>query len=70
MADPKYRYVGSIEDRVIEECSELIQAITKANRFGLGNHHPRDPNKVTNRTHIRHEIDDVKRVLEEYLGYL
>lgn len=70
MTDPKYRLVGAVEDRVMEECSELIQAICKARRFGLENYHPRDSEKVSNRQLILNEIDDVRRVTLELLESL
>lgn len=41
MSDVNYEHIGKIEDRVIEECSELIKAICKAKRFGWSNYHPK-----------------------------
>lgn len=66
MTDPKYRYIGSPSTRLIEELAELIMGITKAQRFGLDNFHPRDPHKISNREHIKHEMQDVRRLMTEY----
>lgn len=38
--DKKCRKIGKPSIRLIEECSEVIKAITKAERFGYGNYHP------------------------------
>jgi hypothetical protein len=56
--------IGHIEDCLIEECSELIQAICKAKRFGLDNWHP--VTKVKNRDQIMLEIMDVESRLKQY----
>ena len=64
MSDTKYQAIGSIEDRVVEECSEVIQAICKAQRFGILNFHPET--KRQNVYQIADEIQDLERVLEEY----
>lgn len=58
MTDPKYKSTGAVDCRVIEECSELIMAICKANRFGLFSHHPDRP-ESSNWDEILREIDDV-----------
>ena len=42
-----YSKVGKPEDRLVEECAEVIQAITKIKRFGLNGHNPDTPG-VTN----------------------
>jgi hypothetical protein len=34
MSHPEFAHIGTPEDRVIEECAELIFAIQKAKRFG------------------------------------
>lgn len=40
MSDPKYAGVGPVEVRLMEECAELIQAVSKAVRFGWVDWHP------------------------------
>lgn len=57
---------GNVEDRLIEECSELIQALCKAKRFGFDSHHPDRPQN-TNLTEIRGEIMDVRDFIEVFL---
>ena len=67
----KYKHIGEVEDRVIEECAELIKAITKAKRFGITNTHP--VTGVPNYIDIRNEIEDVKCCLiplERLLDYV
>ncbi len=61
MAHPEYKNIGTPEIRVIEECSELIKIICKAERFGLDTCHPNlvDVPGNTNRQRILLEIDDV-----------
>ena len=34
MVDPKHEHVGTPAMRLLEECGEIIQAITKGERFG------------------------------------
>lgn len=63
MSDPKFKDIGSPSIKVIEECSELIKAVCKAERFGFLNHHPDRPEK-TNRDEIRAEMDDVVEAFE------
>jgi len=69
MAHEKYAHIGTTETKVIEECSELIQAICKADRFGYLNYHP-DRKGESNLKDIRSEIEDVRRRLNEYEQYL
>lgn len=40
-----------------EECAEVIQAVSKINRFGLDNFKPGKPK--TNRQHLEEELGDV-----------
>ncbi len=72
MADPEYQYVGNIDQRLIEECAELIKAICKAERFGYDNFHPKRPggSEENNKTDILKEIKDVRRLLGEMETFL
>lgn len=63
MSHPKYSKIGNIEDRLVEECSELIQAVCKANRFGWTLCHPKT--MKTNARQALEEIEDVERCIAE-----
>lgn len=43
---------------LLEECAEVIQAISKILRFGFESTHPNDPT-YTNRTHLQEELGDL-----------
>lgn len=65
MSDPLlYQYIGDRADKVIEECTELIQAICKAKRFGYFEHHPNRPSHHTSIDDIRKEMEDVNQAME------
>lgn len=64
MSDSKYQAIGDIEDRVVEECAEVIHAVCKVQRFGYTNFHPET--KKENVYQVADEIQDLKRVIEEY----
>jgi NTP pyrophosphatase (non-canonical NTP hydrolase) len=61
MLDTKYTNIGHPADRVMEECSELIQAICKARRFGWTSCHP--DRATTNMQDVRSELLDVREAL-------
>lgn len=63
MSNPKYENIGSPEVRVMEECAELIQAITKSIRFGWFSSHPDRP-RQTNIDEVRYEIEDVIKSMD------
>lgn len=46
-----------------EECAELIQAICKANRFGINNYHPDTPN-TSNIGKVINEMADVAALID------
>lgn len=68
MTNPKYENVGTPETCLIEECSELIKAICKADRFGLFAFHCMTG--ISNYDAIIEEIADVKKRIEQYEKYL
>lgn len=45
-----------------EECAEVIQAISKCNRFGMDNFKPGKPK--TNRQHLEEEIGDLVAMVD------
>ena len=72
MSDPDYVNIGEPEDKVIEECvevigecSKLIQEICKARRFGYLGFHPEDPDKRINIDRIRAEMSDCVDAFEK-----
>lgn len=65
MADSRYSVIGSPEVRLIEECSEVIKAVTKAMRFGMDDWHPDDASRTKNRTLIANEMGDLVRSYNE-----
>jgi NTP pyrophosphatase (non-canonical NTP hydrolase) len=49
--------VKEVMDILQEECSEVIQAVSKISRFGLNNYKPGKPK--TNREHLEEELGDM-----------
>jgi NTP pyrophosphatase (non-canonical NTP hydrolase) len=47
---------------VQEECAEVIQAVSKCERFGIDNYKPGKPK--TNREHLEEEVGDLLAMLE------
>lgn len=68
--DDKYKPMGDLKTRTIEECSELIHILCKVERFGWKNHHPTDKNKTPNWQLVLDEMDDVKGRLFELQKYI
>lgn len=76
MIDPRYKDLSLSEfvtprerlllTRVIEECAEVIQACTKILRFGPDDHHPDDPDEISNLVRLRAELSDLRATLEEF----
>ena len=50
-----------------EECAEVIQSISKCNRFGIDNPKPNVPK--TNREHLEDELGDVLAMIDIMLEY-
>ena len=57
---PDFAHIGTPETNLIEECVELIQALTKLQRFGLG------VPPYDNLARVSEEIADVKRRITEW----
>jgi NTP pyrophosphatase (non-canonical NTP hydrolase) len=53
--------------RLSEECAEVIQAVCKAQRFGLSNYHP--ITKEINSQAIIRECEDLKHAINDVLNY-
>ena len=58
MSLPKYKEIGEIEDKFVEECGECLQALSKIKRFGLKNHHPDRPDS-SNAYELLNELRDL-----------
>ena len=54
--------VKEIMDILQEECAEVIQAVSKCNRFGLDNLKPGKP--LTNAQHLEGEIGDLLAMVD------
>ncbi len=61
----KYKDIGEIEDKLLEECGEVIQAVSKARRFGYFNYHPDRPDS-NNLSDILAELKDLKSRIKEF----
>lgn len=49
---------------LMEECAEVIQAVSKIKRFGEQAHNPLDRKKITNINHLEIEVGDILGVLK------
>lgn len=67
MSDVNYENIGKIEDKVIEECAELIKAICKAKRFGWNNYHPTRLPRRSNLDRVGEECADVLKNTKDLL---
>ncbi len=52
--------------KLIEECSEVIHALCKVERFGEFSTHPDRPN-ISNLEHVLEEIEDVRKAIKDYV---
>lgn len=57
--DPK---IEEVMDILQEECSEVIQAVSKISRFGIDNYKPGKPK--TNREHLEEELGDLLAMID------
>jgi NTP pyrophosphatase (non-canonical NTP hydrolase) len=51
-----------VMDILQEECAEVIQAVSKINRFGIDNYKPGKPK--TNREHLEEELGDMLAMID------
>jgi NTP pyrophosphatase (non-canonical NTP hydrolase) len=54
--------INEIMSILQEECAEVIQAVSKINRFGLDNHKPGKPK--TNKEHLEEELGDLLAMID------
>lgn len=66
----KYKHIGDPVLCLIEECSELIHILCKAQRFGWNDYHPDDKNKTPNTTRVLEEMKDVEDRIKEVKNIL
>ena len=69
MSHPYFKTIGSPEIRLIEECAELIMAISKAQRFGYFASHP-DFIEKNNMDDILNEMNDVSECIKSMKEHL
>ena len=62
--NPKYSKFGTPRIKLIEECSEFIHILCKAERFGLDDYHPET--KISNRDAIKNELSDLLITIKNY----
>ena len=64
MSHPEFAHIGTAQGKCIEECAELIQAISKAERFGWFNKY----DGRTNFEWVTLEMADVQDAIDRLLG--
>jgi len=62
--NPQFIKYGTPLIKLIEECSEVIHALCKADRFGLDDYHP--DTKIINRNSINSEINDLQIAIKNF----
>jgi len=64
ITDKNEDLIDSLYDCVMEECAEIIQAITKSLRFGFDNINPQSQERQTNEEHLLEEYYQLISVIE------
>lgn len=59
---PQLNKIDEVMNILSEECAEVIQAISKCNRFGLNNFKPGKPK--TNLEHLEEELGDLLAMID------
>jgi NTP pyrophosphatase (non-canonical NTP hydrolase) len=54
--------INEVMNILSEECAEVIQAVSKINRFGMDNYKPGKPK--TNRQHLEEELGDLMAMID------
>ena len=54
--------INEVMNILSEECAEVIQAVSKINRFGMDNYKPGKPK--TNREHLEEELGDMLAMID------
>ena len=54
--------INEVMNILSEECAEVIQAVSKINRFGIDNYKPGKPK--TNRQHLEEELGDLMAMID------
>jgi NTP pyrophosphatase (non-canonical NTP hydrolase) len=54
--------INEVMNILSEECAEVIQAVSKINRFGMDNYKPGKPK--TNREHLEEELGDLMAMID------
>ena len=62
--DKKYVNIGLPEDKLIEECAEVIQALIKIKRFGIDSINPLT--NISNLHRIKSELADLEYAIDKY----
>lgn len=68
----EYRHIGTPAMRIIEECGEVLQALSKCERFGHDGFHPdqHPDNHEDNLDRLEGEVNDVVEALKDYKASL
>lgn len=66
MSHPKYKAMGPLEIKMIEEAAEVLQALCKGIRFGWDKYNPEDPQHAGNEAQLEYEMNDLNEAYHEF----